>query len=155
MSDFKCCGNAFFGPQRRLNAAEIVAVPVPRAFRNAEIIDTAHFAHRLAENAAVVEAEVTEILEASINSASGIKALTSTSRDGFSFINIEFETGMDLEAAANEIRDRVSRVRRRLPDDVDVFLVTRSRSNKAAKTGLSKGLVDSKVSAIVGLLSAS
>ena len=56
-------------------------------------------------NAAVVEAEVTEILEASINSASGIKALTSTSRDGFSFINIEFETGMDLEAAANEIRD--------------------------------------------------
>ena len=48
-------------------------------------------------NAAVVEAEVTEILEASINSASGIKALTSTSRDGFSFINIEFETGMDLE----------------------------------------------------------
>ena len=70
-------------------------------------------------NAAVVEAEVTEILEASINSASGIKALTSTSRDGFSYISIEFETGMDLEAAANEIRDRVSRVRRRLPDDVD------------------------------------
>ena len=48
-------------------------------------------------NAAVVEAEVTEILEASINSASGIKALTSTSRDGFSYISIEFETGMDLE----------------------------------------------------------
>ena len=54
-------------------------------------------------NAAVVEAEVTEILEASINSASGIKALTSTSSDGFSSINIEFETGMDLEAAASEI----------------------------------------------------
>jgi len=80
-------------------------------------------------NAAVVEAEVTEILEASINSASGIKALTSTSRDGFSFINIEFETGMDLEAAANEIRDRVSRVRRRLPDDVDEPTVYKSDSD--------------------------
>ncbi|MBR5413275.1 MAG: efflux RND transporter permease subunit [Fibrobacter sp.] len=80
-------------------------------------------------NAAVVEAEVTEILEASINSASGIKTLTSTSRDGFSFINIEFETGMDLEAAANEIRDRVSRVRRRLPDDVDEPTVYKSDSD--------------------------
>ena len=80
-------------------------------------------------NAAVVEAEVTEILEASINSASGIKSLTSTSRDGFSFINIEFETGMDLEEAANEIRDRVSRVRRRLPDDVDEPTVYKSDSD--------------------------
>ena len=80
-------------------------------------------------NAAVVEAEVTEILEASINSASGIKALTSTSRDGFSYISIEFETGMDLEAAANEIRDRVSRVRRRLPDDVDESTVYKSDSD--------------------------
>ncbi|WP_295068404.1 efflux RND transporter permease subunit [uncultured Fibrobacter sp.] len=80
-------------------------------------------------NAAVVEAEVTEILEASINSASGIKALTSTSRDGFSYISIEFETGMDLEAAANEIRDRVSRVRRRLPDDVDEPTVYKSDSD--------------------------
>ena len=80
-------------------------------------------------NAAVVEAEVTEILEASINSASGIKALTSTSRDGFSNISIEFETGMDLEAAANEIRDRVSRVRRRLPDDVDEPTVYKSDSD--------------------------
>ena len=80
-------------------------------------------------NAAVVETEVTEILEASINSASGIKALTSTSRDGFSYISIEFETGMDLEAAANEIRDRVSRVRRRLPDDVDEPTVYKSDSD--------------------------
>ncbi len=80
-------------------------------------------------NAAVVEAEVTEILEASINSASGIKALTSTSSDGYSYISIEFETGMDLEAAANEIRDRVSRVRRKLPDDVDEPTIYKSDSD--------------------------
>lgn len=80
-------------------------------------------------NAAVVEAEVTEILEASINSASGIKAMTSTSSDGWSYISVEFETGMDLEAAANDIRDRVSRVRRRLPDDVDEPTVNKSDSD--------------------------
>lgn len=80
-------------------------------------------------NAAVVEAEVTEILEASINSAAGIKSLTSTSRDGSSSISVEFETGMDLEEAANEIRDRVSRVRRKLPDDVDEPTVNKSDSD--------------------------
>lgn len=80
-------------------------------------------------NAAVVEAEVTEVLESSINSAPGIKALTSTSSDGSSYISAEFETGMDLEAAANDIRDRVSRVRRRLPDDVDEPTVNKSDSD--------------------------
>ncbi len=80
-------------------------------------------------NAAVVEAEVTEVLESSINSAPGIKALTSTSSDGWSYISAEFETGMDLEAAANDIRDRVSRVRRRLPDDVDEPTVNKSDSD--------------------------
>lgn len=80
-------------------------------------------------NAAVVESEVTEILEASINSASGIKAMTSTSSDGWSYISVEFETGMDLEAAANDIRDRVSRVRRKLPDDVDEPTVNKSDSD--------------------------
>jgi len=80
-------------------------------------------------NAAVVEAEVTEVLESSINSASGIKALTSTSSDGYSYISVEFETGMDLEAAANDIRDRVSRVRRKLPDDVDEPTVYKNDSD--------------------------
>ncbi|MCF0223272.1 MAG: efflux RND transporter permease subunit, partial [Fibrobacter sp.] len=80
-------------------------------------------------NAAVVETEVTEILESSINSAAGIKALTSTSSDGSSSISVEFETGMNLEEAANEIRDRVSRVRRKLPDDVDEPTVNKSDSD--------------------------
>lgn len=80
-------------------------------------------------NAAVVEAEVTEVLESSINSAPGIKALTSTSADGSSYISVEFETGMNLEDAANDIRDRVSRVRRKLPDDVDEPTVNKSDSD--------------------------
>ena len=80
-------------------------------------------------NAAVVEAEVTEILEESINSASGIKSLTSTSSDGSSTIKVEFEVGTDLETAANDIRDRVSRVQRKLPDNADAPTVSKSDSD--------------------------
>ena len=80
-------------------------------------------------NAAVVESEVTEIIEASVNSAAGIKSLTSTSSDGSSTIRAEFEVGTDLEAAANDIRDRVSRVTRRLPDAADAPVVYKSDSD--------------------------
>lgn len=80
-------------------------------------------------NASVVETEVTEIIEASVNSASGIKSLTSTSSDGSSTIRAEFEVGTDLEAAANDIRDRVSRVQRKLPDEADAPVVYKSDSD--------------------------
>lgn len=77
-------------------------------------------------NAAVVEAEVTEVLEEAINSASGIKTLTSTSQDGRSRIKVEFDVGFDMETAANDIRDRVSRVQRRLPDAADAPTISKS-----------------------------
>lgn len=80
-------------------------------------------------NAAVVESEVTEILEESINSASGIKSITSTSSDEQSRIRVEFEVGSDLETAANDIRDRVSRVQRKLPDAADAPTVNKSDSD--------------------------
>lgn len=77
-------------------------------------------------NAAVVEAEVTEVLEEAINSASGIKTLTSTSQDGRSRIKVEFDVGFDMETAANDVRDRVSRVQRRLPDAADAPTISKS-----------------------------
>lgn len=77
-------------------------------------------------NAAVVEAEVTEVLEEAINSASGIKTLTSASRDGRSTIKVEFEVGFDMETAANDVRDRVSRVQRRLPTSADAPTISKS-----------------------------
>ena len=80
-------------------------------------------------NAAVVVSEVTEILEESINSASGIKSLVSTSTDGRSRITVEFEVGFDLETAANDIRDRVARVQRRLPDGADAPTVSKADSD--------------------------
>ncbi len=77
-------------------------------------------------NADVIESQITEPLEESINGIAGIRTLTSSSRDGSSSINVEFEIGIDMEAAANDVRDRVSRARRSLPPDVDPPIVVKS-----------------------------
>ena len=58
-------------------------------------------------NASVIESQITEPLEESINGIEGIKTLTSSSRDGASSIQVEFDLEVDLEAAANDVRDRV------------------------------------------------
>jgi len=70
-------------------------------------------------NAEIIDSQITEILEASINGISGIRTLTSTSSDGNSNIIVEFELDVDMETAANDVRDRVSRVQNRLPRDCD------------------------------------
>lgn len=76
-------------------------------------------------NADVILAQITEPLEEAINGISGIKSLTSISNDGNSNITVEFEVGGDMEAAANDVRDRVSRAQRSLPPDVDPPVVTK------------------------------
>jgi len=70
-------------------------------------------------NAEVIESQITEPLEEQINGIAGIRSLTSVSRDGRSVITVEFDVSVDLEAAANDVRDRVSIARARLPQDVD------------------------------------
>jgi multidrug efflux pump len=70
-------------------------------------------------NSDVIETQVTEPLEQSINGIDGIRTITSTSREGSSQIRVEFTIDRDLEAAANDVRDRVSRVQRSLPPDVE------------------------------------
>ncbi|MGB2770591.1 MAG: efflux RND transporter permease subunit, partial [Candidatus Zixiibacteriota bacterium] len=70
-------------------------------------------------NADVIESQITDPLEESINGIAGIRSLTSSSSDGRSRITVEFELGVDMEAAANDVRDRVSRAARDLPPDVD------------------------------------
>jgi multidrug efflux pump len=70
-------------------------------------------------NAEVIESQITEPLEEEINGIAGIKKLTSVSRDGRSTVTVEFELGENLEAAANDVRDRVARARRNLPADAD------------------------------------
>lgn len=69
-------------------------------------------------NADIIESQITEPLEKSINGIPGIKNITSSSSVGNSNINIEFELGVDLETAANDVRDKVSQAIRSLPQDL-------------------------------------
>lgn len=69
-------------------------------------------------NADIIESQITEPLEKSINGIPGIKNITSSSSVGSSNINIEFELGVDLETAANDVRDKVSQASRQLPQDL-------------------------------------
>ena len=62
-------------------------------------------------NADIVESQITEPLEKAINGIAGVKNITSTSAGGVSSINVEFELSIDLEAAANDVRDRAGRAR--------------------------------------------
>ncbi|WP_375584402.1 efflux RND transporter permease subunit [Cyclobacterium xiamenense] len=76
-------------------------------------------------NADVIEAQITEPLEEAINGISGIKSLTSISNDGNSSITVEFDVGADMEAAANDVRDKVSRAQRNLPPDTEPPIVSK------------------------------
>ena len=70
-------------------------------------------------NADIIESQITEPLEKAINGIAGIKNITSSSSNGSSNINVEFELDVDLEAAANDVRDKVSQATRSLPADLD------------------------------------
>src|SRR5687767_6229657 len=70
-------------------------------------------------NADIVESQITEPLEKAINGIAGIKNITSLSSQGTSNINVEFDLNIDLEAAANDVRDKVSQAVRGLPRDLD------------------------------------
>ena len=76
--------------------------------------------------AAVVDAEITEPLEQAINGVAGVRVISSTSNEGRSNIRVEFNIDSDLEAAANDVRDRVSQTVRRLPPDADPPVVDKA-----------------------------
>jgi multidrug efflux pump len=80
-------------------------------------------------NAEIIETQITEPLEAQINGIAGIRNLISTSLDGRSSISVEFGLDTDLEAAANDVRDRVSRALGSLPDDVEPPVVSKQDAN--------------------------
>ncbi len=70
-------------------------------------------------NSDVIETQITEPLEQSINGIPGIRTLTSRSSQGRSSISVEFELSVDMETAANDVRDKVSQAQRFLPRDCD------------------------------------
>jgi hydrophobe/amphiphile efflux-1 (HAE1) family protein len=70
-------------------------------------------------NAEIIESQITEVLERSINGIEGVKSISSSSSIGSSRITVEFELDADLEKAANDVRDKVSQASRQLPQDLD------------------------------------
>jgi multidrug efflux pump len=70
-------------------------------------------------NPDIIETQITEPLEKAINGIAGVKNITSSSNAGRSNINVEFDLGVDLEAATNDVRDKVSQASRSLPNDLD------------------------------------
>jgi multidrug efflux pump len=84
-------------------------------------------------NADVIESQITEPLEKAINGISGVRNISSTSSQGVSSITVEFNLDANLEAAANDVRDKVSGAQRQLPQDIDAPpVVTKSDANSDA-----------------------
>ena len=77
-------------------------------------------------NAEVIENQITEPLEQNINGIPGIRSLTSRSSQGSSRISVEFELSVDMETAANDVRDKVSVAQRYLPRDADPPTVSKA-----------------------------
>lgn len=77
-------------------------------------------------NADVIETQITEPLEQAVNGIPGIRSISSQSRDGSSRITVEFNLEVDLETAANDVRDKVSGAMRRLPPDADPPVVSKA-----------------------------
>lgn len=84
-------------------------------------------------NAEVIESQITEPLEKAINGIAGVRNISSTSSQNVSSITVEFTLDVDLEAAANDVRDKVSGAMRQLPQDIDAPpVVTKSDANSDA-----------------------
>lgn len=84
-------------------------------------------------NADVIESQITEPLEKAINGIAGVRNISSSSNQGSSNISVEFNLDADLEAAANDVRDKVSGAQRQLPQDIDAPpVVTKSDANSDA-----------------------
>ncbi len=80
----------------------------------------------------VVETEISDVLEEQFATLEGVKTITSSSREGGSVITIEFELSQDVNDAANEVRDRVSRIRGTLPQEIEDPIISKVDANAQA-----------------------
>ncbi len=84
-------------------------------------------------NANIIESQITEPLEDAINGVQGIRTISSASNQGSSNITVEFDLDTDLETAANDVRDKVSKAVRQLPQDIDAApVVSKADANSDA-----------------------
>ena len=77
-------------------------------------------------NADVIQSQITEPLEKAINGVDGIRSISASSNQGSSIITVEFNLSSNLEAAANDVRDKVSQAVKQLPQDIDGQYTNRS-----------------------------
>lgn len=82
-------------------------------------------------SASIMESQITQVLEDELSGISGIEEITSVSRNGMSRITIEFNIDWDLTEGVSDVRDAVARAQRRLPDEANEPIV--SKSNGSAK----------------------
>ena len=97
-------------------------------------------------SATVVETRITQLLEDATSGIEGVDLITSSSRNGRSSINIEFSLKRDIESAANDVRDAVSRIADRLPVDADSPQVAKADSD--SEVILWTNLTSSKLDAL-------
>jgi len=84
-------------------------------------------------NSDVIETQITEPIEKAVNGIEGIRTISSSSNMGSSIVTVEFNVGYNLEAAANDVRDKVSQAVRQLPQDIDAPpVVTKADANSDA-----------------------
>ncbi len=103
-------------PLRELPDVDVPVVSITTTYRGA--------------SADVIESRVTQVIEEQIRGIEGVKTISSSSRAGVSSISIEFSLARDLDNAANDVRDSVSRVVRRLPEEVDPPRVAKSNADE-------------------------
>ncbi len=80
-------------------------------------------------SAEIIESKITQIIEDSVAGIEGIRSITSTSREESSSISIEFNLSRDVDSAANDVRDRVSRVLAKLPDEADPPTIAKTEAD--------------------------
>src|SRR5437867_11179434 len=86
-------------------------------------------------NAQVVETAVTDILEEELSTIQGLRTLTSVSQEEFSFITLEFTLDRPVDVAAQDVRDKVSRVRGRLPQDILEPVIAKQERSEERRVG--------------------
>ncbi len=78
-----------------------------------------------------VETQVSDVLEEAVNRVEGISELRSVSAPGQSMVNVTFNLNRDIDTAAQDVRDRVASVLRRLPDDIEPPMIIKQDSDRA------------------------
>lgn len=80
-------------------------------------------------SAEIIESKITQVIEDAVAGIEGIRAITSTSREESSSVSIEFNLSRNVDSAANDVRDKVSRVLARLPDEADPPTIAKTEAD--------------------------